>query len=287
MTFIRSRKFVYILSALLGCAIAVYYLVQSVSVAKNSTAALGYLLIPFFGAIGAAIAVALVYLAFTAKDLLLKQERILSRKMFLSFAIILVFALLATAWKQREEALLIAKNQKATPQELGELDSRIILFGASEVREALAKHPNTPLSVLEKFARSSNDRLVSFVGANPSTPDALLDEIVQGPLSYTRLNGPSMNPKLSRQSMERLIAVEPSDFPGDLEYRLYQSYVLANLARQLGLPKDLYDRLAALAAMVIYSPHASCEQIARFLPNKDTGIANTAESEYKKRGCRS
>lgn len=146
--------------------------------------------------------------------------------------------------------------------------------------------------MLEKFARSSNDRLVSFVGANPSTPGALLDEIVQGPLSYTRLNGPSMNPKLSRQSMERLIAVQASDFPGDLEYRLYQSYVLANLARQPGLPKDLYDRLTAwqspeqsLAAMVIYSPHASCEQIARFLPNKDTGIANTAESEHKKRGC--
>lgn len=119
MIFIRSRKFVYILSSLLGCAIAVYCLVQSVSTAKNSTAALGYLLIPFFGAIGAAIAVALVYLAFTAQDIFLKQERIFSRKIFLSFAIILVFALLATAWKQREEALLIAENPQATPRNLG------------------------------------------------------------------------------------------------------------------------------------------------------------------------
>jgi hypothetical protein len=136
--------------------------------------------------------------------------------------------------------------------------------------------------------------LVSLVGANPGTPVPVLEKIAAGPRHYERVAGLAENLKITSAIAERLANVGPKDFRDDLEYKLYQTFVLAALARNPSTPQPVFDQLAArdrpeyfLAVAIIYSDRASCVQIARA---SEAGGGNevlrtTSQSQMKRRGC--
>lgn len=286
-----SRKTVYGAASVTGFCLGVAYLVNGVLSSTNSTAAVGLLLAPVFGASGAALALALAYVAFSAADVLSRRESLLAPNSLLALALILLTAFVAVAWKQRQDALALARDPRTSGQDLVAVRGQWLVFRA-QIDEALATNPHTPVPTLESMARGTSPRVIALVGTNPSAPPALLDEIVLGPLSYDRVWGAAGNPRLSRAAAERLVRVQPSDFPGGVEYELYQTYVLSRLARNAALGQDLFDRLAAwrspdpaLATQIIYAARASCEQVRRFTAMEPAPLANAAKSELKKRGC--
>ena len=86
----------------------------------------------------------------------------------------------------------------------------------------------------------------------------------------------------------------PKDFRDDLEYRLYQTFVLAALARNPATPQPVFDQLASrynpeyfLAVAIIYSDRASCAQIARAgeAGGDNEVLRTTAQSQLRRRGC--
>ncbi len=98
-----------------------------------------------------------------------------------------------------------------------------------------------------------------------NTPLASLEKIAAGPLTYDRLAGLAGNVHLTPVMAQRLANVSRGNFPGDVEYKLYQSIVLAALARNPATPQDVFDRLAAhekpeyfLSVAIVHSSRASC-----------------------------
>jgi hypothetical protein len=160
---------------------------------------------------------------------------------------------------------------------------------------ALAKNPATPAAMLTAMADQKDSHgLVSLVGANPGTPVAVLEKIAAGPRHYERVAGLAENLKITPAIAERLANVGSKDFRDDLEYKLYQTFVLAALARNPSTPQPVFDRLAArdkpeyfLAVAIIYSDRASCAQIARAAGTggENAVLQTTAQSQLKRRGC--
>lgn len=105
--------------------------------------------------------------------------------------------------------------------------------------------------------------------------------------------GVAENQKITQGIAERLANVAPKDFRDDLEYKLYQTFVLAALARNPATPQAVFDQLAArdmpeyfLAVAIIYAERATCTQIARA---GETGAENevlrSTAQLTRRRGC--
>jgi hypothetical protein len=288
------RRRLYLYFALLGFVLASAFLVRAIFQSTSSTAAVGFLFLPVFGGIGAVLGGICAFLFFTFKDFFTNREETSPARVFLALALVLLGAGTLVLWGQESAALELAKNQSAGAEELRLVSERRFFLRKDAVEEALAANPSTPLPVLEKFVRGPAPRLWNTVGANPGISVELLTEIVSGPLSYDKVAGAAGNPKLTQASIARLAGVGPENFPGKVEYELYQTFVLAALARRPDLPQEILDRLARweapeyfLVVALISSPRISCSQLERFLGNESQVLAGMVERELKKRDCKS
>jgi len=133
-----------------------------------------------------------------------------------------------------------------------------------------------------------------MIGANPGTPLATLEKIAAGSRNYERVAGVAENPQITPAIAERLANVVQKDFRDELEYKLYQTFVLAALARNPATPQAVFDRLAArdqpeyfLAVAIIYAERSTCAQIARAgeTGRENEVLRSTAQSQLKRRGC--
>lgn len=92
--------------------------------------------------------------------------------------------------------------------------------------------------------------------------------------------------------VQRLAQVSRGNFPGDVEYKLYQTLVLAALVKNSATPQDVFDWLAVrkapeyfLSVAVVYSKRASYAQVARVAQSDNAVLRNTAQSQLQARGC--
>ncbi|QOJ19639.1 MAG: hypothetical protein HRU77_02340 [Gammaproteobacteria bacterium] len=152
--------------------------------------------------------------------------------------------------------------------------------------------------MLETLVESGDDAIVQQVGANASTPLAILEKIAAGPLIYERVAGLAGNRNISRTIMEKLIAATMSDanVADPVRHGLYKTYVLAALAANSALPQDLFDRLAAidspthfLVLALINAPNANCAQMMHLLVSEpsmeNASLYNTVLNKMTGKDC--
>lgn len=290
-----SCKLLYALGAFAGFLIATAWVLHAVFTSTSSTAPIGLILIPFYGAIAALIGCAVVYVGLVAADVIAgrlawRSPQGLTAAVFVSIALLFGGAVMIY-----RTALAVAENPQSPPDELMAVSQRWIPLWRLEVFLALAKNPATPGTLLTAMAeQKENNALVSLVGANPGAPVATLEKIAAGSRGYDRVAGVAGNSQITPAIAERLANVEPKDFRDDLEYRLYQTFVLAALARNPATPQPVFDRLAArdkpeyfLAVAIIYAERATCAQITRAgeTGGENAVLRSTAQSQLKRRGC--
>lgn len=291
----RIRKLVYISGAVAGFLIATAWVLYAVFTSTGSTAPLGLLLIPFYGVLAALGGYAVVFVVYTSADVLAGRLPLRSVPGFWATALVVVTLLFGVAVLLYRDAMTVASDPQSSPDELMAVSQRWLPLWRVDVFIALAKNPATPGVLLAAMAEQKESHaLVSLVGANPGTPVVTLEKIAAGSRSYERVAGVAENPQITPAIAERLANVAQKDFRDDLEYRLYQTFVLAALARNPATPQAVFDRLAArdkpeyfLAVAIIYAERATCAQILRA---GETGGENevlraTAQSQLKKRGC--
>ena len=288
-----SRKLIYALGAVASFLCATAYVLYAVFTSTSSTAAIGLLFVPVYGVLAAVIGWAVVYIGFSFADAIAgrrswRSGHVLGASVLLAMALLVVSGLLLF-----RNALAVAGDPLATPEMLVELSQSWLPLGRRDVDEALLKNPATPASVLTAVVDDERDHyLVSLAGAHPHTPMTSLEKIAAGPLSYDRVAGLAGNPRLTPAMAQRLANVSRGNFPGDVEYKLYQSMVLAALVKNPATPQDVFDRLAVheepeyfLSVAVVYSKRASCAQIVRVAQTDNEVLRNTAQSQLKSRGC--
>lgn len=289
---IQNRKAVYKTGALAGFVCATAFIVYVVFSSSRSTASIGLLFVPVYGSLAAAVGWALVHIVFAFLDLRSGKSSWWSKNVLAAAAFLSAFILLGIGALIRQSALSIADNPNSTPAALEEIFRRWIPLDRKAIDAALAKNPSTPSGLLETMVESGNNYLVQLVGANAKTPSPILERIASGPLTYDRVTGLATNERISPAIMDKLMAVSRRDFPGDLEYKLYQESVLASLARNPAVPQEVFDRLASrdspayfLVVAILYAPKATCAQISRFLVSDNQILRNTAGTQLRERGC--
>jgi hypothetical protein len=289
----RGRKLIYALGAVAGFFCATAYVLYAVFASSSSTAAIGLLFLPVYGMLAAVIGWALVYIGFSFADVIAGRQSWRSGHV-LTASVLLATALLVTSvLLLLRNTLSVVKDPRATPEMLTEISQSWMPFGRRYLDVALLKNKATPAPVLETAVGDWQDNhRVSLAGAHPHAPMVMLEKIAAGPLSYDRVAGLAGNPRLTLAMAQRLANVSRGDFPGEVEYKLYQSVVLAALARNPAIPQEIFDRLAAMPApeyflsvAVIYADRSTCTQIARAGEGGNETLRNTAQSQLRKRGC--
>ncbi len=289
----RSRKLIYALGAVAGFLCATAYILYVAFTSTSSTAAIGLLFVPVYGVLAGMIGWAVVYVGFTFADAIAGRQswrsgHVLTASILLALALLVISALLLF-----RNALGVAGDAQATPEMLAEISQSWLPLGRRDVDEALLKNPATPAAMLTAVVDVGRDNyLVSLAGAHANTPMAALEKIATGPLRYDRVAGLAGNTRLTPAMAQRLANISRGDFIHDVEYSLYQTYVLAALVKNPATPRDVFDRLAAreapeyfLSVAVIYAPRATCAQILRAGKSGSDVLYSTAQSQLKKRGC--
>ncbi|MBX3665728.1 MAG: hypothetical protein KF834_08570 [Burkholderiales bacterium] len=281
------------MAAVTGFLLAAAWVLYAVFTSTSSTAAIGLIFVPFYGLGGAALGCAVAYVGFALSDAHAGRRAWHSAPVLFSGLLLAAAALSGSALLQQRHALAVASDPRATPEMLAEISASWIPLWRRNVDIALLKNPSTPSALLTAVVEDGRDGyLVSLAGAHPNTPLPVLERIAAGPLGYERMSGLAIHPRITPAMAERLANAGRGDFGSDVEYRLYQTYVLAALARNPATPQDVFDRLAAreapdyfLALAVLRSPRASCKQMARAGSTGGEVLHATALSELQRRGC--
>ncbi|MBL8501202.1 MAG: hypothetical protein JNL77_11580 [Nitrosomonas sp.] len=294
----QNRTTILKAGAYTGFAGAAIFIVQAVFTSTSSTAAIGLIMIPFYGFPAAGAGWALVYSAFALLDLRSGKASWNSRNVQFAAVFLAVFVLAGLGFFAQQRVLAVAKNPASTPQALEVVNQRWIPWGRQGVEIALAQHPSTPPAILEKLAMSGDDAVVQQAGANANMPLAALEGIAAGPPTYERITGLAGNQKISHAIMEKLIAAAMNDSHAADPVRqgLYKTYVLSALAANAALPQDLFERVAAsdspthfLVLAVINAPRSSCLQMSGLLVSapalENASLYNTILSKMTGKDC--
>jgi len=293
MAVTKPRKKTYALFALAGFLPAAAWVLYAVFTSTSSTAAIGLVFVLFYGLGGALLGCAIAYVGFAWSDAAAGRKSWLGVPVLFSALLLAAAALFGSALLQQRQALAVASDPGATPEMLAEISRSWIPLWRRNVDIALMKNPAAPAALLAAVVEDGSDGyLVSLAGAHPNTPMPALEKIAAGPLGYERMGGLATHPRITPAMVERLANVSRGDFQYDVEYRLYQTYVLAALLRNPAISQDVFDRIAArespehfLAYAVLRSPRASCRQVARAGSTGGEVLHSTALSELKRRGC--
>jgi hypothetical protein len=282
----------HLLAGLVGAALSALWMLGVILGDKNSTAAVGLLFLPVLAGVGALAGVFVAFFALTLRDLAQRRWEGMWWRAPLVLLVAVVGALCGWRWSVESHWLAQAQAEDTSASVLGQLHQSRAWLKRDAIAEALATNRNTPPDVLEAIASEADPRLLRSVGENPGAPAALVERIAAGPLDYFILAGVVKNPQLSRASMERLSEAEPTAFRTDVDWRLFQSHVLAPLVRRDGFPADLYERISRHAQLedfllfaLIESPHSSCEVLQRFTAAKIAVVSNTLDRQRAQRGC--
>jgi hypothetical protein len=293
MAALTARRRTYALAALAGFLLAAAWVLQAVFNSTSSTAAIGLIFVPFYGLGGAVLGCAVAYVAFVLSEARAGRKAWRSAPVLVSGLLLAAAALFGSALLLQRHALTVASDPRATPEMLEEISRSWIPLWRRNVDIALVKNPAAPAALLAAVVEDGRDGyLVSLAGAHPNTPLPVLEKIAAGPLGYERMGGLATQPRITPAMVERLVNVSRGDFRHDVDYRLYQTYVLAALLRNPAISQDVFDRIAArespeyfLALAVLRSPRASCSQVARAGSTGGEVLHSTALSELKRRAC--
>ncbi|MEQ1723237.1 MAG: hypothetical protein ABL930_08670 [Pseudobdellovibrio sp.] len=288
---VARKKYYYIVSAI-AALVAVGWVTSAVLNSTNSTAAIGFLLIPPYAALFAFIGMGFLYFGYTIFDIATGRLKFFSLPLALSIIFMLGIGFYSSGYYLKSRALSIASNASISKQELNQIHQAFLFWGKEDVEVKLAQNPNCPEEILTTLSNSSNDYIVSQVGANPSTPLNILENIALGKLNYSRVSGLASNPASSPLIIERLVSVKKEDFSADVEYSLYRTFVLAAVARRENLSQNIFNKLADwpeheyfLSTAVLNSDKISCEQIYKYQNEENSTLQGLVSNTLIKHKC--
>lgn len=288
-----SRTWMYVIAGLAGFLLAAAWIIYMVFTSKSSTAAIGLLFVPMYGALAALAMLAAAFAVFALIDA--RAGRVSLWRLLPALGVVAAFALLAAVIVNYRIALAVATDTAASDAQLQAVIERQVPLWRHEIDKALLKNPALSSVLIERLmARDAGNAVTALAGAHPNAGVDLLGRIVAGAREYDRVWGVAANPRITPEFAAHLADVSVRDFPGDLEYKLYQSHVLSRLASNPATPQAVFDRLAAwpspayhFAVAVIYAPRASCDQIRRAgdTEHGNAVLKNTAQGQLNKRKC--
>lgn len=281
----------YLIGGALGFLALSAWFVKMVLASTSSTASIALIFTPFAGSAGAMAAVFAVFLVRLAMDIARGKEPLFGWKTILSLSAILAGSIFIALWAR--ETRLRKAAISASAGEVREIYHGTYLLRRSGILEGIAMNPNTPPELLEELADGPNGvALLNVIGSNAAAPPALVEKILSGEKSYTRVAGIALHPKLSAEQMARLVRVKREDFPGEVEFNLYQTYVIADLVRREDFPEALFREAAAIEAPAFFlanallnSPFADCALVKRLGDSSEATIRNAAEQRGQALRC--
>ncbi len=243
----------------MGAAIAVIYLLVGIFKSTNSTAAIGFIMIPFFAALGAFAGDAIQY----GWDLIQKKR---SHSMPKTVLILVVVVFVGIKWIQ----------SYAHDQDL-----------------QLAKNPATPLPQILQLLQKNDPALTAAIAANPSLPPNELDNLIHKNLTdYHLIYSAVQHPSLNMDQIKRIANLTASDFKGRTEYELYQNFVWAALAQRPDIPAETIHVLAAksnpqhfLILALLESATLTCAEKQKFLPQSNQVLENSILKSIEQSHC--
>lgn len=254
----RPRPSPHLWPALAGGVAGAVYLLYGILASTNSTSVVGLLFLPFYAALGAAVAASCAQLWFVCR-----RRRPLSS--FPTLAAVVLLGLLGTNLWQRE------------------VDKRLL----AEARTTLSPER------IDAIISTPDANVVSAVALNPALEARQIERILsQWPRSYQVLGALVTHPKLARGHLELL--ARPGAFAPNqaTEARLYETYVIAPLLRRADIAPELFHELAGrpeqetfVIYAIIASTHATCEEIRPHLSSANEVLASAVARELANRSC--
>ena len=284
------RKFHYLLGGTLGFILAAAWLVRGIFASTNSTASIGFLFLPFVGAAGALYGALCVFSLGVLLGVFGRGPRPSHLRQVGAAIFVLAMITGSILWRREARILREAGAAHFEPAKFAELKNAGLWRGG-EIRMALAGNSSAPPDLLRELAREDS-RLLNVIGANAAAPADLVEEIARGTLSYDRVAGVAGNSKLPEELRMRLARVSRADFGSDTEYSLYQTFVLAALARRADLSVALLKVLLEkenpeyfFSLALLASPLTNCEQVFRFSHHQNEMVQRAASQESERRKC--
>lgn len=265
-------------SALVGFVLGALYVVVGILKSTNSTASIGVLFIPFYGAFGAVVSVAAYYAIKT--------------NWFTRVALILVVSVLSYGFYEKSENLKSASDTNTPASYLADLAQAKMLFGREEVLEAIAQNPNVTPELLLTLYKKEFTSVRMKVAENPSTPAELLNQIAQQGFNHDLHSALARNTKLPSNIIDKLLTATAQDFPGHTEFKLYQTFVWGPLARHANLTEAQFTKLTQfenpeyfLIYGIIESGRASCELLKKFRDGDNGALKSNATHKMRQQEC--
>lgn len=272
-----TRKEVF-LSAALGFTLATAWILYAVFTSTSSTAPVGLVFIPIYGTAAAILAITSYYLV--------------KRSWPTRILWLLAVALLGAGFYRKHTLLRTATDPAASAQALFEVFEAPVLFGQEDILVALAQNPAAPPELLRELARRPERPVLIKVAGNGHTDPATLETLAQMDFSYDIHTGLAHNPNLNQAQIDRLLSARPGDFKSPEEYGLYQTFVLATLARRPLLSDPDFQVLLHwpdpeyfLVYGLIESGRADCEWLHRQATVRTDALQGNASSQLAKQNC--
>lgn len=273
-TLSRKEK---IISSVLGFLSACAYLLYVIFSSSNSTAAIGLLFIPVYGALGALVFCAAYYLA--KKNL---------RTRLILCIVVFVFG---GGYFYKQHTLAKAQSAGLSAEQYESIRKNYFGFDRQAILVALAANPHAPAELFEALVTEGPPVRRALAG-NPAVPLRLLEDLSQAPLSYDLHSALAANPVINQKIIDRLLSVVAKDFSSATEYELYQTYVLGPLARHKNLNSEDFIKLTQwpqpeyfLVYGLIESGRASCEFLRDLSLKTYEVLRQNARSQLKEQGC--
>jgi hypothetical protein len=275
-----DRKLVYKTAFIVGFLLASVILIYLIFHSSDGQAALGLLFIPYYGTIAGLTGVGLTYIYLAIQNLTHKRNHFFSLQTLK--AILILFSLIGFSCKYGYEKYMekIASDPLSKAEDLIKIDKAWAPFDKSSILYLVAKNPQTPVTLLEKYSRSTQRYLVSSVALNPKTPVTILNSICQqDDLYYERVFGLAGNSNTPLWCLKKLIMKKQSDNSSyQAEESLYDSQVLAPIAQRESLPQEYFDLIVErrstqdlLGFAIVGSIKARCEHLKQY-ENHSNGV---------------
>lgn len=263
---------------LLGFGVPAGWVVHAVLSSTRSTAAIGLALVPVLGAIG-------VVVARLGYGGLQRGGR--ARWLVLG----LTAALAVGTWCWRHDQAQ-ARAADTPPARLLALFGAWRPWPATALHEALAANPATPPALWPRLMATGQPGVLAGLAGRADMPEAQLLQLAawtSGVHVHARL---AAHPGLTPVLAERLLAQARSGTPATAEQQVYQTFVLAALARNPRLPMPLFQQLATwpqpeyfLVLALVESGRASCAQLAGWAEGPHPRLHGNVTAQARRQGC--
>lgn len=265
-------------ASLFGFTVSTVLVLYAVLTSDSSTAVIGLIFVPVYGALAALLALGALYLW--------------KKNQFTRLLLVILMSLSAAAYYRKHSMMRQATDPQAEAATLTTLTQSWIPFGRQDVLLALAGNPAAPGELLHELSQLPDSSIQGAVAQNPATGMATLNMLLQKPKDYYLFGALALNPNLTESQIDIILQVDSAMFPSPTEYRLYQNSVLGPLARHPNLSEVQFQTLLNwpqpeyfLVYGLIESGRADCAWLQKQATERTDALQGNASTQLQEQNC--